>query len=75
MSYDPKLLVWNVRGQNCRARHSGVRTIVSSSGASIVCLQETKLSVVTTNLVMDALGADFDDYFCLLATGTRGGIL
>ncbi|PNT71414.1 hypothetical protein BRADI_2g27172v3, partial [Brachypodium distachyon] len=65
------ILVWNVRGLNCRARRLGVDT----TGASIVFLQETKLSVVTPTLVMEVLGADFDDYFCLPATDTRGGIL
>jgi hypothetical protein len=45
---------------------------VNTTGASIVCLQETKLSVVTHAIVIEALGADFDAYFCLPATDTRG---
>jgi hypothetical protein len=44
-------------------------------GASIVCIQETKLAVVTPTIVMEALGADFDAYFCLPATDTRGGMI
>jgi exonuclease III len=75
MLYEPKIFVANVRGLNDRAQHSGVRSVVSTTRASIVCLQETKLSVVTLVIVMEMLGADFDAYFCLPATGTRGGVI
>ena len=75
MSYEPKMMVCNVRGLNDRARRTGVRSVVDTTGASIVCLQETKLAVVTHSIVMETLGADFDAYFCLPSTGTRGGII
>ena len=77
MLYEPKMLVWNVRGLNNRARRMGVRSLVSSTvrslvsstGTSIVCLQETKLAVVTPTIVMEDFGADFDDYSaCWLLT-------
>lgn len=42
--------------------------------AGIVCLQETKLEVVSQDLVCHCLGANFTDFY-LLAQGTRGGIL
>jgi exonuclease III len=46
---DPsKLLVWNVHGLNARARHDVVHELVASERPSIVCLQETKLSVYQT---------------------------
>jgi hypothetical protein len=35
----------------------------------------TKLSVVTHAIVMETLGADFDAYFCLPVTDTRGGVI
>jgi exonuclease III len=75
MLYEPKILVANVRGLNDRARRTSVRSVVGSTGASIVCLQETKLSAVTPTIVMEALGADFDAYFCLPASDTRGGVI
>jgi exonuclease III len=75
MSYDPMVLVANVRGLNDRAHRTGVRSVVASTNASIVCLQETKLAAVSPSIVIEALGADFDAYFCLPANGTRGGIL
>lgn len=41
---------------------------------SIVCVQETKLAVISDFDVMQCLGPGFD-YFFLLAVQTRGGIL
>jgi hypothetical protein len=38
-----KLLCWNVRGLNSRARRSVVRNIVLSERMSLLCLQETKV--------------------------------
>jgi exonuclease III len=38
-------------------------------------MQETKLSDVSPSIVIETLGADFDAYFCLPATDTRGGII
>ena len=75
MSYEPKVFVCNVRGLNGSARRTGVKSVVDTTGASIVCLQETKLDVVTNSIVMETLGADFDAYFCLPATETRGIIV
>ena len=70
------LLCWNVRGLNAAARRASVRTTVTSSGASIVCLQETKIAHWTTHLVVDTLGQRFARNFVSLpASGTRGGIL
>jgi hypothetical protein len=40
----------------------------------IVCVQETKLSVIDDFIVMQILGTGFD-YVSLLADGTRGGVL
>lgn len=75
MSYEPKLFICNVRGLNDRARRTGVRSVVGTTGASIVCLQETKLAAVTLAIVMETLGADFDAYICLPADDTRGGVI
>jgi exonuclease III len=72
----PKIMVANVRGLNDRERRTGVRSVVGTSSVSIVCLQETKLSVVTHAIVMEKLGADFDAYFCCLpTTDTRGVVI
>jgi exonuclease III len=53
MSYDPMVFVCNVRGLNDRARRTGVRSIVATMSASIVCLQETKLAIVSLSIVIE----------------------
>jgi exonuclease III len=40
------ILVWNVRGLNGAARRDAVRSLVTAERPSVVCLQETKLSVI-----------------------------
>ncbi|PNT71631.1 hypothetical protein BRADI_2g32722v3 [Brachypodium distachyon] len=52
------------------------RALTANARASIVCLQETKLQLVSRTDVINILGADFaDDFGFLPADGTRGGIL
>jgi exonuclease III len=68
------ILVWNVRGLNARARRDVVRELVASEHPSIVCLQETKLHVISPFDLMQIVGLGFE-YFYLPAKGTRGGIL
>jgi exonuclease III len=53
-------MVCNVRGLNDRARRTGVISPVNTMNSSIVCLQETKLTVQTPTIVMETLGSDFD---------------
>jgi exonuclease III len=69
------LLVWNVRGLNSLTRCDAIYQVVSLSGASVVCFQETKLQVVSRAIVDRCLGSAFDSFFFLPAAGTRGGIL
>jgi exonuclease III len=63
-----------VRGLNSRARRDVVRELVAAEKPSIVCLQETKMHVISIFDVMQFLGAGFD-YTYLLSSGTHGGIL
>lgn len=41
----------------------------------IVCLQETKMEVITVEIVRHCLGNKFQNFFYLPAVGTRGGVL
>lgn len=70
-----KTLVWNVRGLNAPARRNAVFQVVTAANPSIVCLQETKLDVVTTGIVAQCLGNKFENFYYLSSNGTRGGIL
>lgn len=74
---DPShILIWNVRGLNSTTRRDAVRLMVDSSRVDVVCLQETKLDVVSRSLILSMLGNDFDNNFCFLpANGASGGIL
>ena len=69
------LISWNVRGLNERARRDNVRTLVDDVRPSIVCLQETKLNVISEYLVFAMLGMNFTEFAYLPASNTRGGIL
>lgn len=70
------LFNWNVRGLNAQAKQDAVKAFVYQTGASIVCLQETKLAVVTDRSISSTLGQNFVQSFAFLsASGTRGGII
>lgn len=70
------ILCWNVRGLNSASRRASTRNTVLSSGATSVCLQETKISLWTPSLVGETLGSNFaKNYTMLPANGVRGGIL
>jgi len=69
------VLSWNVRGLNARARRDAVRTLIDDVRPSIVCLQETKLDVITDTMVLSMLGIAFSEFAYLPASETHGGIL
>jgi exonuclease III len=75
MDHGLRVVISNVRGLNARARRLAVKSLIDTAGASIVCLQETKMALIYSSVVLETLGPDFDDYTYLPAIGTRGGIL
>jgi exonuclease III len=68
-------LIWNVRGLNDKSRQDVVKTVVASLSPSLVCLQETKLSNISSFDLLSVLGPGYSNYVFNLADGTRGGIL
>jgi hypothetical protein len=54
---------WNVRGLNDPAKRASVKQTILSSGATIVCLQETKIMNWTNDLLKETVG-------CKLASQT-----
>jgi exonuclease III len=71
-----RILNWNVRGLNNCARRDVVRDLVRDTGATIVCLQETKLQDVDAMMVTRTIGHNFANSFATLPTSqTRGDIL
>jgi len=41
-----QILNWNMRGLNDGARQDAVNELVKDTGATVVCLQETKLHLI-----------------------------
>ena len=69
------ILCWNVRGLNDKVWRVAVCEMVIASRASIVCLQETKISDFDAFLVAQCMGPRLDGFAFPPANGTRGGIL
>lgn len=68
------LICWNVRGLNSSARRSVVRGLLSLERVSLLCLQETKVTAFTTQMLLETVGVDYDS--CVLpAASTTGGVL
>lgn len=57
------------------ARQDAVRTLLESSRADIVCIQETKMAAVPRRVLLSALGSEFTEHIELPANGASGGIL
>ena len=66
---------WNVRGLNCPDRRATVKATLTDSSCQLVCLQETKLSVVDKFIVASLGGNRLGGFAQRAANGTRGGIL
>lgn len=73
---DCNIICWNVRGLNEGAKRATVRNQIISSGATVVCLQETKISNWTHSLIVETIGADLAQNAVFLPSiGASGGIL
>jgi exonuclease III len=69
-------MCWNVRGLNDGAKRASVRNQINSSGATVVCLQETKITSWTYSLLVETVGTDMAQNFVALPSiGASGGIL
>lgn len=75
MADNYNILVWNVRGLNARGRRDVLCGVCAEAMASVVCVQETKLDVISPFLVSEMLGGRFSSYVFLPSAGASGGIL
>jgi exonuclease III len=46
-----KILSWNVRGLNDQGKRLCIKNLIQDWKANIICLQETKLEIITDNRV------------------------
>jgi exonuclease III len=67
-------LVWNVQGLKAPSHRSAVQDLVMLDHPSLICLQETKMHVISDYDVIQILGPNYD-YTYLPTTLTRGGIM
>jgi hypothetical protein len=75
---NPKCTIfsWNVRGLNDHAKRESIRHTILSTGATIVCLQETKISSWSNILLKETVGAKLaNQTFHVPSHGASGGIL
>lgn len=70
-----KFLSWNVRGLNEKNKRLAVRQTVLLERPQIICFQETKMASINDQIVKETCGRRLDQFTCLPAQGTRGGIL
>jgi exonuclease III len=73
---DCHILCWNVRGLNDGAKRASVRNQIISSGATVICLQETKIANWTHTLLVETVGNDMAQNMAYLPSiGTSRGVL
>ena len=70
-----KIVSWNVRGLNSKARQDTVRNLINSFKANVVCIQETKMAVISLHTILTTLGSNFVHKLALPSVGSSGGIL
>ncbi|KAG6669188.1 hypothetical protein CIPAW_01G225900 [Carya illinoinensis] len=71
----PKIVSWNVRGLNEYNKRSRIKNLLREWRADIVCLQETKLKLVTQKIVRSVWHCPYVDWVYLASNGASGGIL
>ena len=70
-----KILSWNVLGLNDRDKRLQVRSLIKHWGADVICLQETKIELVSRRLGRSLWGIHHVDWIFLGSIGAAGGIL
>lgn len=70
------ILIWKMCGLNSTAHQDSIRVLVNSTMIDIMCLQETKVELVSRWLIFSISESDFDNNFIFLpSVGASGTIL
>jgi hypothetical protein len=72
---NPRLISWNVRGLNQGSKQLKIRNLLRQWKADIICLQETKLELISNSIVGSLWGCQFIDWCYLPYSGASNGIL
>ena len=70
-----RIISWNVRGLNARAKRRRVSNSLRMWKGDVVCLQETKLEIVDPVVVRSLWGSPFVDWAYQASEGASGGIV
>jgi len=71
----PKIISWNVRGMNDSKKRLRIRGLLREWKADIVCLQETKMEVISREVVRSVWGCIHVDWLYLGSRRASGGVL
>jgi exonuclease III len=70
-----KIISWNVRGMNELDKRLRIKNLLKGWKADIVCLQETKLGLISSRVVRSLWSCPYVDWVFLGSNGASGGIL
>jgi exonuclease III len=71
----PKILMWNVKGLNAIEKRLEIRGLLRDWKADIVCFVETKMAIISREVVWGLWGCYHVDWCYSGANGASGGIL
>jgi len=70
-----RLLSWNVRGLNDSHKRDVIKSFLREWRCDLICLQETKLEVVSLSVIRSLWGNFSAGFDFLKAEGASGGII
>ena len=70
-----KIIFWNVKGLNDRDKRLRVRNVVRKWGPDIICLQETKMELITRAVICNLWRGQHVDWSYLGSCGASRGVL
>jgi exonuclease III len=69
------ILTWNVRGLNEGRKRLRIKNLLSKWKVDIVCLQETKLQLISNQLLQSLWRCPYKEWCHVASNGASGGIL
>lgn len=69
------VLCWNIHGPNWDKKQLALSNAISVSGCSIICLQETKKTMINLAFIKSCCLKRFDKFAYVLSRGASGGLL
>ena len=70
-----KIISWNVRGLNEKDKRLQIRHLIRIWRVDVICLQETKMELITRGFIKSIWGCQHVDWVYLSLIGASGGIL